>query len=164
MPLFSDLNAFRRALPFQFGVKKAWEYFQAQGDSYIGRLRGFSVTVGFADVATAGSKTLFAPATGETWRLHTLFLLGPFTNFSAGGDRLLSIKAGTPVYSVIPNATLESLAAARWGETALPFAATAAHGSAAIAAATPLVALYSGGTTDHDAGSLVLQGIVERLT
>ena len=61
-------------------------------------------------------------------------------------------------------ATLESLAAARWGETALPFPATAAWGTTAFSYANPLVAAYSGGTTDHSAGSLVLQGLVERVT
>ena len=164
MALFSDFATFQNKWPPQMGVRRIWEYFQAQGDSYVGMVKGFSVTVAHGNLATAGVKTLVAPATGETWRLHTLFLLGPFTNFSAGGNRLLSIYSSTAIYSVVPNATLETLAAARWGETALPFPTTAAWGTTAFSAANPLVAAYSGGTTDHDAGSLVLQGLVERVT
>ncbi len=164
MALFSDFATFKDKWPPMMGIPRIWEYFRDQGASHVGMVKGFSVTVAHTDLATAGVKTLVAPATGETWRLHTLFLLGPFTNFSAGGNRLLSIYSSTAIYSVVPNATLETLAAARWGETALPFPTTAAWGTTAFSAANPLVAAYSGGTTDHDAGSLVLQGLVERVT
>lgn len=164
MPMFDDLDEFLRAWPTGYGAKDIQAYLAAQAASHTGLVKGFSVTVAHTDVATAGVKTLVAPAAGETWRLHTLFLLGPFTNFHSGGDRLLAIKSDTAIYSVIPNATLESLAAARWGETALPFPATAAWGTTAFSYANPLVAAYSGGTTDHSAGSLVLQGLVERVS
>ena len=164
MAIFSDVEEFLRAWPSGYGTKDIHAYLAAQGASHVGMVKGFSVTVAHSDVALAATKTLVAPAAGETWRLHTLFLLGPFTNFHSGGDRLLAIKSGTAIYSVIPNATLESLAAARWGDTALPFPATAAWGTTAFSYANPLVAAYSGGTTDHSAGSLVLQGLVERVT
>lgn len=164
MAIFSDLEEFLRAWPQGYGAKDVHAYLAAQGASHVGMVKGFSVTVAHTDLATAGVKTLVQPAAGETWRLQTLFLLGPFTNFSAGGSRLLAVKSDTAVYSLIPNATLESLAAARWGETALPFPATASWGTTAFSYANPLVAAYSGGSADHDAGSLVLQGLVERVS
>lgn len=162
MAQFSDRPTFDRKWPPMMGAARIFEYLTAQGASHVGMLKAFEVTVAHGDLATAGVKTLVAPGTGEEWKLRTLFLLGPFTNFAAGGNRLLSIYSTTTIYSVVPNATLESLAAARWGETALPFPATAAWATTSFTSANPLVAAYSGGTTDHDAGSLVLQGIVER--
>lgn len=164
MPMFDDVDEFLRAWPPGFGAKDVHAYLAAQAASHVGMVKGFSVTVAHTDLATAGVKTLVQPAAGETWRLQTLFLLGPFTNFSAGGNRLLSVYSSTAIYSAIPNATLETLAAARWGDTGLPFPATAAWGTTAFSYANPLVAAYSGGTTDHDAGSLVLQGLVERVS
>ncbi|MGE0723262.1 MAG: hypothetical protein AB7O45_02745 [Alphaproteobacteria bacterium] len=163
MAIHSDIEVFLKACPPMVGARTLADYFKAQGASYVGLMRSFSVTVAHTDLATAGTKTLFAPAADETWRLHTLFLLGPFTNFSAGGDRLCDVKSDTNIYSRIPNATLESLAAAAWGATGLPFPGTAAHGTALITYAAPLLAAYQGGSTDHNAGSMVLQGLVERV-
>lgn len=164
MPAFSNIDQFRRAHPMgQFGETEIGQFLKEQMASYVDMIKAFSVTVAFGDLATAGVKTLFAPAADEQWRLMTLHLLGPFTNFSSGGDRLCDVKSGTNIFSRIPNATLESLAAAAWGATGLPFPGTAAHGTALITYAAPLVAAYQGGSTDHDAGSMVLQGLVYRV-
>ncbi len=134
----------------------------ALGRQIIDELGVFEVTVGFGDVASAASKQLLDSVDkGETWKVREIFLSGAGTNFS-GGDRLLDITDGTTTWSVIPAATLQSLAVARWGDAGVPFPATAAHLTTASAAKTDIVAKYSGGATDYTAGSLTLIVTAER--
>jgi hypothetical protein len=111
---------------------------------------------GFAALATAGKVTLWAPANAtQTIKIRHLILSGGGTNFDAGGDRTLRLTDGTTTWTVVPAATLKSLAAARWGDTGCPFPGTAAHLTAASAAGlSNLVYLqYTGGTTDYTAGA-----------
>ena len=126
-------------------------------------LEVFETVVGQAALAGAGTVILLDAAAGEQWKVRELWLSGAGTNFS-GGDRLLDIKEGTTVYSTIPAATLQALAAARWGDTGMPFPATAAHLTTATAAGADIVAQYSGGATDYTAGSLTIVLIAERVT
>ncbi|KKK74365.1 hypothetical protein LCGC14_2884480, partial [marine sediment metagenome] len=116
------------------------------------------VTGGQADVASAASKILLDAAAGETWKILDIVLSADGTDFSGGGgDRLLSITDGTSIWSVIPAATLQSLAVARWGDAGMPDPATASHLFAESASGTDIVAEYSGGSADYTAGSLTLR-------
>ena len=112
----------------------------------------------------AGTVTLLNAVTGEQWKIREIFLSGAGTNFNGGGDRLLDIKEGTTIYSTIPAATLQTLAAARWGDTGVPFPATASHLTTATALGADVVAQYSGGATDYTAGSLTIILTAERVT
>lgn len=121
------------------------------------------VTVGQAALAGAGTVTLLTSAAGKQYKIREMYLNSNGTNFSGGGgDRLLTISDGTTDYSVIPAATMQSLVNARWGDTGLPFPASAALNTSTVAAAN-VTAAYSGGTADYTAGSLVLSIVFERV-
>lgn len=124
----------------------------------LSQLIWVETTVGQADVASAASKTIMSSSGSQRYKIREIILSGSGTNFSGGGgDRLMSVTDGTSTWTVIPAATLQSLAASRWGlSTPVPFPATAAHINTASAAGTSVVAKYSGGTTDYTAGSLTL--------
>lgn len=123
----------------------------------------FDVTVGQAALASAGTVTLQASSGAKQYKIRELYLNSGGTNFSGGGgDRLATISDGTTDYSVIPAATLQSLANARWGDTGLPFPASAAINTSTAAGVAVTIA-YSGGTTDYTAGELVISGVLERV-
>lgn len=123
----------------------------------------FDVTVNQAALASAGSVVLFSGSGAIQYRIKELFLNSGGTNFSGGGgDRLGQVTDGTTVFSVVPAATMQSLANARWGSTAVPFPASAPIDTKTAAGAN-LVFKYSGGTTDYTAGSLVISGTLERI-
>lgn len=133
------------------------------GKAVIGRVSVFETAVGQAALASAGTVILLDSKSGETWKVRELFLSGGGTDFSGGsGNRLLTISDGTSTYSVVPAATLQSLAAARWGDTGMPFPATAAHLTAASAAGTDITAAYSGGANDYTAGGCTVIIVAER--
>lgn len=134
------------------------------GRPIIGSVAWFETTVGQADLASAGTVTLLDALSGEQWKIREIYLSGDGTNFSGGGgDRLLSVSDGAATWTVVPAATLQSLAAARWGDTGVPFPATAAHFMQASAAGTDITAQYSGGAADYTAGSLTLALQAERV-
>jgi len=127
-------------------------------------LQVFEVTVGQGDVASGGTKVLLDAATGEQWKIREMRLSGGGTDFSGGsGDRLLDITDGTTTWSVIPAATLQSLAFSDWGNAGLPAPATPADLTVASASGTDIVAQYSGGTADYTDGSLTLILTAERV-
>ena len=129
----------------------------------VGEQQVFEVTVGQAALASAGTVALITAKNGEQWKVREIFLSGAGTNFSGGGgDRDLDIKEASTIYATVPAATLQTLAAARWGDGGVPFPATAAHLTAATAAGADLVAAYSGGTADYTAGALTLIIVAER--
>jgi len=70
-----------------------------------------------------------------------------------GGDRDISITDGTNVWTVIPAAVLQAIANGVWnsvqvpGPVSIPFWETTQPN-------TPLLAIYSGGTTDYTVGSV----------
>ncbi len=133
------------------------------GKPIVGDVAVYETTVGQADLASAATVILLDAKAGETWKIREIFLSGAGTNFSGGGgDRLLSVSDGTSTWTVIPAATLQSLAVARWGDAGTPFPATAAHLTAASAVGIDIVAAYSGGATDYTAGSLTLVIVAER--
>lgn len=162
--VIESFRDFERAFPPLLGAPGIHQYLRdVIAAGAVGRVAGFRVTVTAAALATAGEVALFTPAADESWVLQDLKMLGPLTNFHSGGDRLLTIKSSTNVFSVVPNTNLETAVQAAWGvSTPLPLPATAAHAAGLITAAAPLIALYSGGTTDHDSGSLVLAGTLLR--
>lgn len=135
----------------------------ATGRQIIGQMAWFEATIGQGALASGGEVTVLDALSGEQWKVRGALLSGAGTNFSGGsGDRALSITDGTSTWSVIPAATLQSLAAARWGDTALPFPATVAHMMTASVAGADIVAKYSGGANDYTAGSLTLAILAER--
>ncbi len=126
-------------------------------------LISFDITVGQAALASGGSVTLVPSSGSKQYRVRQLYLNLVGTNFSGGGgDRLGQITDNTSIYANIPAATMQSLANARWGETALTFPPLVSINQS-TAAGDPLVFKYSGGTTDYTAGSLVISIIVERV-
>lgn len=134
------------------------------GIPIIGDVAVYQTTVAYSDLASAGTKALLSAASGEQWKVREIFLSGAGTNFSGGsGDRLLAVSDGTSTWTVIPAANLQSLAAARWGDTAVPFPATAAHMMTASAGGADITAAYSGGSNDYAAGSLTLALTLERV-
>ena len=122
----------------------------------------FETVVDQADLASGGTKVVLDAVTGEQWKVREIFLSGAGTNFS-GGDRLLDIGQGSIIYSTIPAATLQALAASRWGDTGVPFPATASDLTTETALGTDIVAQYSGGTGDYTAGSCTIVIIAERV-
>ena len=136
--------------------------FWADGDGVAGNptidvaLQVFETTVGQAALATGGEVILLDAATGETWKVIDIVLSADGTNFS-GGDRLLDITDGTSIWSVVPAATLQTLAVNRWGDAGMPNPATASHLFAASASGADIVAKYSGGATDYTVGSITLR-------
>ena len=134
------------------------------GKPIAGDVAVFETTVGQAALEAGGTVVLLSANPGEQWKVREIFLSGGGTNFSGGGgDRLLSIGDGTATWTVVPAATLQSLAAARWGDAGVPFPATAAHLTLASVAGTNITAQYSGGTTDYTAGSLTIVVVAERI-
>jgi len=122
----------------------------------------FDVSVGQAALASAGQVILQASGAGEIYKIRGLWLNAAGTNFSGGGgDRNAQITDGTTVYSVIPAATLQSLANTAWGATGLPFPAAASIFTDTVAAADIYIE-YQGGTTDYTAGSLFISALLER--
>ena len=135
---------------------------EAAGHTIIGGIAVFEETIGQAALASAAAVTVLLARSGERWKIREVFLSGGGTNFS-GGDRLLSIGDGTAIYTVIPAATLQSLAPARWGDTGTPYPATAAHLTLASDAGINVTAQYSGGATDYTAGACTIVITAERL-
>jgi parallel beta-helix repeat protein len=132
-----------------------------------GNILTTEVTVAYTDLASAASKTLVAALSGARFKVRNIVLSGGGTNFSGGGgDRLMAIQdsSGTTIWSVVPAATMQSLAFSRWGDTGVPAPGTAAHLTAQSVAGEALVAKYSGGTLDYTAGSLTLLIEYERAT
>jgi len=123
----------------------------------------YETAVGQGALAAAGQVVLVDSSGSEQYKISEIYLSGAGTNFSGGGgDRDLDITDGTAVYATIPAATLQALAAGRWGDAGVPFPASAADLTAASAAGVDIVAQYSGGTTDYTAGSCTIVIVAER--
>ncbi len=126
-------------------------------------LVSFNVTVGQAALASGGAVALITSSGSKQYKIKELQMNLGGTNFSGGsGNRLGQVTDGTTVYSVVPAASLQTLANAQWGVTALPNPASAAINTSTVAGAN-LSFKYSGGTTDYTAGSVVISGLAERV-
>lgn len=135
----------------------------ATGKPIIGDVAVFETAVNQSGLASAGTVTLLDANSGERWKIREVYLSGAGTNFSGGGgNRLLSVSDGTSIWTVVPAATLQALAVARWGDTGTPFPATASHLTAASVAGTDITAQYSGGATDYTAGEATIVLVLER--
>lgn len=137
---------------------------EAMGKPIIGDIAVFETDVNQSGLASAGLVVLLTANKGEQWKIRDIRLSGGGTDFSGGGgDRLLSITDGTTVWSIIPAATLQTLAAAKWGDAGLPYPATAADLTGASVLSTNISAQYSGGATDYSAGELTIILTLERI-
>lgn len=127
-------------------------------------LIAFDVSVTAAALASGGAVALYTSATGKQYKVRGLWLNSGGTNFSGGsGDRLLNITDGTTVYSQIAAADLQTLPGnIAWGNAKLPFPASAALNVSTVAGQN-LRAVYSGGTADYTAGSVVISGLLQRV-
>lgn len=116
-----------------------------------------------ADLAAGGSVILIPGSGTKQYKIIELFINSGGTNFSGGGgDRLGQVTDNTTVYSVIPAVSLQTLANARWGSTAMAFPASAAINTSTVAGQA-LRFKYSGGTTDYTAGSVTISGLAMRV-
>lgn len=136
----------------------------SEGRTIVGGVAVFESAVGQAALAAAAPVILLTAPSPEQWKVRGILLSGAGTNFSGGGgDRGLSVSDGAATWTVVPAATLQALAAARWGDTGVPYPAVATHLNQASAAGTNITAQYSGGATDYTAGALTLILFVERV-
>jgi len=129
----------------------------------LSNLFALDITAGEAKLAAAAKVNMIIALTGQQYKIRNLQLNKIGTNFSGGGgDRNLELTDGTTVYSIIPAATLQSLANARWGDTALPFPVSASINTSTSAGAN-LYLQYQGGSADYTAGSVTVTALVERV-
>lgn len=121
------------------------------------------ISVTAAALAAGGVVPLITSSGSKQYKILNIWVNSNGTNFSGGGgDRLLDITDGTTVYSVIPAASLQTLANTAWGVTELPFPASAALNTSTVAGQN-LRALYSGGAADYAAGSMVISVLAVRV-
>jgi len=111
-----------------------------------------------------GGQITFKESDGTSnYRIRELYINSGGTNFSGNsGDRDLTITDGTTDFSVIPAGTLQSLANARWGDTGLPFPASASINTQSTNGDAIFVQ-YSGGSNDYSAGEITITGCFERI-
>src|SRR5688572_3803009 len=122
----------------------------------------FDIAPSYATLGSGGKVNLITAATlTAEYRIRVL-VMGTGSNFSGGGgDRLGRITDGTTVFSVVPEADMQSLSNAYWGSTALPFPASNVPNAKTQPGAN-LYFEYQGGTTDYTAGILGISGLLER--
>lgn len=114
-------------------------------------LKYVEATILASELDSGGSSTILTVASGDQYKVREIILSGDGTNYDASGDRDIVIQdsSGTIQWTIIPNATIESISAARWGDTGVPYPATATDLLSGGTAGENIVAKYSGGTTDH---------------
>lgn len=118
----------------------------------ISPIKYVSVAVTAALLDGAGNVPVMAGVAGDQYKIRSITMEGGGTNFGAGGDRTIVLTDGTTVWTTVPNASIETLAAAgaAWGSTALPLTTTSNTSSASAA---DIRFQYAGGTTDHTTGA-----------
>jgi hypothetical protein len=129
----------------------------------VSSLRWVEVTAAASALASAGTVPVAAGATGVQYAVRDVILHGGGTNFASAGDRLLDLTDGTTVYTTVANADLETAptVSLRLGHVKVPFLT----GKSAVLTAEgdDLVLAYSGGTTDHDTGSIKFAVLIEQI-
>lgn len=124
----------------------------------------FGLSVGFADLAAAGSIAIIDAQPGEQWKIREMFTV-PSTDFSGGGgDRLLTVSDSARSYSLIPAASLQTIVNQRWGDAGLPWPGTPADQNVATVAGSDVSAAYSGGSADYSAGTIDIQIWAQKVT
>lgn len=127
-------------------------------------LKWVDLAVTAAVLDGGGSAIVIPAATGDSYKIRNVRLVGGGTNYGAGGDRLISLTDGTTVWTTIANADIESVPSATldWGNTKVPFLTSVSN--TASVAGTAIAFKYSGGTTDHSAtGSITFSVCLEKV-
>jgi hypothetical protein len=129
----------------------------------INETKSFNVTISSTQLASGASvKLIDSVLLSEQWRILDILVVG-LTAFS-GGNRNLSITNGTNTYTVITSASLAlGTLQSAWGTANVPYSATVWHMLQPTAVGGDLIALYSGGTTDHTAGDINITITAERI-
>ncbi len=111
----------------------------------------------------AGLVNVVAAATGDSYKVRNIRLVGGGTNFGGAGNRLIDLTDGTTVWTQIANADIESAPTATldWGNAKVPFL-TSVSNTASVAGQAIRFA-YSGGTTDHTTGSITFSVCLEKV-
>jgi hypothetical protein len=125
-------------------------------------LVSFDVPATSTSLASGGHVTLYPSSGSKRYIIRALWSNSGGSNFSGGGNRLATISDGTTAYSVIPAASLQTLANTAWGATGLPFPASASL-MLMTAAGASLTIAYSGGTTDYTSGAVTISGLLQRV-
>lgn len=111
----------------------------------------------------SGAVTIFTSGAGKQYKILNMWVNSGGTNFSSvGGDRLMAIGDGITVYSVIPAASLQTLANTAWGATGLPFPASAPVNTSTAVAAN-ITASNSGGATNYTTGTVTISMLLQRV-
>lgn len=122
----------------------------------------FDTQVTALNLAAGQVFPLYVASDFAQYRVRSLQVNRGGTNFSGGGgDRLAEITDGTTSYSVIPAASLQTLANTQWGAAGLPNPASAAINTETFVGAN-LSIRYSGGTADYTAGTFTVSGVLEK--
>lgn len=121
------------------------------------------VTVTSTLLQTGGTVTVIAGGSGDQFKIRNIYLVGGGTNFSAVGDRTIILTDSTTTWTTVPNASIEAAPATTqvWSSTAVPF--NAGTSNTASAAGSTIKFTYSGGTTDHNAGSINFSVCLEKV-
>ncbi len=123
------------------------------------------ITLGFAALAAAGTVVVQAALATAQFKVRNIFVnYGAAGLSGGGGDRLVTLTDGTTVYNNagITAALLGTPVNTVWGGTGNPLAATVDQSTATVAGQA-LRFVYSGGTTDYTAGSVVITVTYERV-
>jgi len=125
-------------------------------------------TISAVTLDSGSDIVLYTPlTTTETFKVRNLLLIPDGTNFKSTGDRDVTIVTSISLlsYSIIPAATLKTIAGGLWGDTALPFPSTASTTLSTTAVTEKLLAKYSGGATSYGSvGSIKVLITIERVT
>lgn len=129
----------------------------------VSALKWVDVTVTAALLADGGNVPVVAGTPGAQYRVRDIRLVGGGTNFHSGGNRLIDLTDGTTVWTQIANEDIEDAPAATlpWGDAKVPFL-TGTSDTASVAG-EPIRFQYSGGTTDHSAGSITFSVCLEKV-
>lgn len=121
----------------------------------IDETKAFNITCTVAEL-NAGGKYIITPTLlSERWRIIDIVVFNE-TAFNAGGDRDVRVldDVAPVTYTTVTAANLKAAAAVkRWGDTVVPFPATA-DVYTPTTAGHGLKVKYSGGTTDYASGQL----------
>lgn len=110
-----------------------------------------------SDLASAVRKIIIdAELLSESYRISNIVLEVVKAFAGRGGDRTLTIRDSTTVYTTIPAASLQASGSrGAWGSAVVPYGA--AHSLVtATQAGQDLYMQYSGGTTDYSTGGVIV--------
>jgi hypothetical protein len=123
------------------------------------------ITLGFAALAAGGTVVVQAALATAQFKVRNIFVnYGAAGLSGGGGDRLVTLTDGTTVYNNagITAALLGTPINTVWSGTGNPLAGTVEQSTATVAGQA-LRFVYSGGTTDYTAGSVVVTVTYERV-